>query len=207
MRTLKIIVVSFIVATVVTFATMNQWYAKNIRVTFNSESTNDIAYKIYYTDTSNNNANVDTNFKESLSVKKIVPAGKNLVEIVLPIDKIVHFRLDFGAKPGTVYISDLKLMGNKIINFNDFENFTYTSAVEKHEVLDNNQLRIVSNKNTPYMFYKEKLDVMPRTIINWSKILESALGTFFFTGLFLVLFFTRKENQQEEADKKTKTKK
>lgn len=204
MKMFKIIVVSLILATIATFALMNQWYAKNIRVTFNAESTKDFNYQIFYTDTQ------DGKFNGNQSVKKLVSAGLNQVKIVLPTEKIVQFRIDFGSFPGTVYISDLKVVGDKEINIlgDKEENYWFSRDMEEHQFTDDKALRITSNKGDPYIVYKEKLDVVPGVDINYHNLILIVLGTFFIAFILGLLLIKKKaEKPTEETNKKSKAKK
>ncbi len=204
MRMFKVLSFSIVLAAIATFATVNDWYAKNIRVTFNSESSQDINYQIFYTDTK------DGKMNEKQSVRKMIPAGVQTVKIVLPTEKVVHFRIDFGVKPKTVYVSDLKLIGNTEVNIlaDEEKEYWFSRHVEEHQFFDGNTLRIVSNQTDPYMYYKKDLDVTPRMVINWTKLLQIAFSTFFI-ALFLGLFLTRKkaEKPEEKSPKNSKDRK
>ena len=204
MRTLKILSISLIVTIMAVYATMNSWYAKNIRVTFSSESTKDLTYQVFYT------GSEDEKFNEKQSVKKLTPAGINQVEMILPTEKIVHFRFDFGINPGSVLISNLNLVGDKTIDIlaDDKNKYIFSHFVEEHQFLDGNTLRIVSNQNDPYMYYNKELDITSGTVINWCNLLQIAFGTFFIAFL-LGLFVTRKkaEKMEEKSPKNSKDKK
>lgn len=191
MRTFKILSISLIIAVIATFATKDIWQEPtDIYVTFNTKSTKDFKYQIFYTNESVNN------FSRKQVVNKMVSAGEQNVEITLPTKNVFQFRIDFGFYPGTILISDLKLIGNKTIHIlADNEANYFFNQVEEHQFIDGRALRIVSNQADPYMIYKKKLDITYGTIINWSKLLQIAFGTFFIV-LFLGLFVTRKKSRK-----------
>jgi hypothetical protein len=202
MKILKILTISFFLTAIVLFATINEWCVKNIYVTYKVNATKDLTYQVFYTDTA------DGNFNEPQSAKQVVPVGVQVVKIILPTQKIAKFRLDFGVEPETVYIADLKLVGDKIIKFDDFSNFAYYHIDEYTTVTEDNALKIVSNQRDPYMIYKENLDVTPGTDINWFKSLQIAFGTFFI-AFILGLFLTRKKAEKpiQGTNPKTRSKK
>jgi len=199
MRTLKILSLCIIATVIAVFATMNEWYAKNIYVTYKVNGTKNLTYQVFYSDTT------DDKFNERQSIKQVVPAGVQVVKIILPTQKVVKFRLDFGVEPETVYIANFGLVGDKIIKFDDFSNFTYHHIDEYTTVAEGDALKIVSNQRDPYMVYKKDLGVTPGVDINWSKLLQIAFGTFFI-AFILGLFLTRKKAEKPIQDTKSETK-
>lgn len=190
MRMFKVLSFSLVLAAIATFATMNQWYAKNIRVVFEAKNSKDLYYQVFYTDTE------DGKFNEKQSVRKLVPAGINNFEIILPTENVVQFRLDFGVVPGTVFVSDLKLIGNTEVNIlADEENQYLFNQVEEYKFIDGRDLRIISNQGDPYMIYKKDLGITPGVDINWTKLLQIAFGTFFIVFI-LGLLLTRKKAEK-----------
>lgn len=192
MRTVKIVCVSLILAVGAIAITVNSWYDRNIRVTFYAQSAKDIQYQVFYT------SERDGKWQ---AVTQQVPAGKSNVKIVLPIQNIALFRLDFGSYPQTVYVTDLKVTGNKSVDIlaDDEDNYRFYQ-IDEHQFMNGKGLRISSNQNDPFMFYKEQLDVTPGPDINWGRLVEIGLGTFFVV-LFLGLFLTRKKSPKVEEAK------
>jgi len=203
MRMFKVLSFSLVLAAIATFATMNQWYAKNIRVTFNAKSTKEINYVLFYT------ANDTTWFNGQQLARKLIPAGAHSVKIILPTEKVRNFRIDFGEIPGTILISDLKLIGNETINILADEEKQYSfNQVEEHQFINGEALRITSNKGDPYMVYKKDLDVTPGDDINYNVLLTYALGTFVIAFLISLLLTRKKsEKMKENSPKNSKDKK
>ncbi len=124
---------------------------ENITVTFNSYAEKDIEYQVFYTEARGQS------FNGNRSVKKNVAAGKQTVEIELPIKYINRFRLDIGSNPGNVEISDIRLKGEKIVLL-DNRNFSYSQDVAEHNT-DNEKLHIKSIQSDPYIVYLRDIDL------------------------------------------------
>ena len=123
-----------------------------------SESDKEIEYQVYYT------TDLEEQFSELLSVKKKSLKGKHIERIYLPVEKIVQFRFDFGARPGQVSVSDMTLEGENIqpLNFDDFSFHRIDSKRHK-----NQRLTIVSYQNDPLMIYQKPLKILPKQSMNW----------------------------------------
>jgi hypothetical protein len=132
------------------------------------------------------------------------------VKIVLPTEKVVRFRIDFGVKPETIYVSDLKLIGNTEVNIlaDEEDKYSFSRHVEEHQFIDGRDLRIISNQRDPYMVYKKDLDVTPGDDINYNVLLTYALGTFVIAFLISLLLTRKKsEKMKENSHQNSKTKK
>ena len=199
MRALKVLSISLVVTAIAIFATKDIWNAKDIRLTFTAENSKDITYQAFYINT------LDSKYNEQQSIKKHIATGIHNVEFILPTEKVVGLRLDFGSYPGTVLISDLKLIGGKTVNVLDDkeEQYWFSPDVTEHQFIDNHALRIVSNEADPYMVYKNRLNV---TLINWSMLLQIILGTFFLAFLLSLLLTRKKTKKIEEKTKKIEEK-
>ena len=195
MRMFKVLSFSLVLAAIATFATVNDWYAKNIRLTFTAENSKDITYQAFYINT------LGSKHNEQQSVKQRFPEGTHNVEFILPTEKVVGFRFDFGSYPGTVLISDLKLIGGKTINMLADKDSYRFNQIEEYQFIDGRALRIVSNESDPYMVYKNSLNV---TLINWSMLLQIALGAFFIAFLLSLLLTRKKTKNIEEKTNKHK---
>lgn len=190
---------------IVLWASSAVWLSGDITVSFNSKSTKDIDYQVFYTDKKGQS------FNATQSQKMKVKAGAQNVSFILPIEKLVLFRLDFGNFPQEVTISNLTIKGVKSIkpDYNDF-NF---NQINKYNI-SNDGLTIVSNQQDPYIFYKNPLnlrsDIKPDVLVLLVllifsfmffyktiqylaeyKVKSLALGTdiVFLVGFFLILIF------------------
>ena len=139
------------------------WYSNAIIVSFNAEAKKDITYQVFYTGESGQTIN------EKQSVKKPIKSGNQKVEILLPIEKIMKFRLDIGVQPGKVVISDLQVKGGKNVklNYNDFGK----NQIDKYEVKDGGKLYITSKQVDPYIWYKPELNLPAGMQIDWCRLI------------------------------------
>ena len=111
-----------------------------IEVVFTSELDRETEYQVFYTTEPGQRVN------EVQSVKKKSSRGKHLERIILPIEKIVLFRFDFGVRPGRVSISDMALAGKNVQPLN-FDDFSFVQIDSKR--IEKNKLTIVSKQNDP----------------------------------------------------------
>lgn len=181
-----IILVAAVLATIVTGLCYNFWHYKaDIYVTFEAQNERKVNYSIYYAE------DAKDNFSSERIVRQMVLAGSHRVDVVLPIDKIARLRLDFGVKPGTLFISDLRLEGDKTLNFNDFNKYKFSKHVEEHELTKSGGVRITSEQNDPYMIVTEKFDVKRKDEYNGQRI-GIIWGLSFVIAFALALILKRK---------------
>ncbi len=148
--------------------TMSFWYGRILEVAFESQAQTDIRYQVFYTTAS------EQTFNQIQSVAQIVKSGRHPVEIVLPIEKIIKFRLDTGTRPGKVVISDLRIRGTHKLWF-DHREF-YQNQIDKFSAKDG-KFYITSNQGDPYLAYKKELNLSGKIKIDWCRfIIISVLG-------------------------------
>ncbi|MBP5343790.1 MAG: hypothetical protein J6Y85_01775 [Alphaproteobacteria bacterium] len=169
---------SIILAAAVVAGTTSLWMEKNIYVSFNQGTDTDVKYQVFYT------LSEEENFNESHSVRSQAEAMDSEVKIHIPETHISKFRLDPGTAPGQVTISNLKLLGDKEIELDDFNEFRYSPDVED-KIIENNKITIISNKRDPYMVYLQPFNLNEGNFINKQKI--GLIGTLsFFVGFILL---------------------
>lgn len=127
----------------------NVWSERLFFVSFQSNVQKDTLYQVFYT------RKTTDSFNEKMSVKKLVKAGQHEVEINLPIHKMAKFRLDFGISPGKVEISDLKIGGRSVVQFDDFSKFSFKNITKPK--MEKNKLSFDCAHRDPYIIYKDKL--------------------------------------------------
>ena len=158
------------------------WGKKTMIVSFDAEAVKDLQYQVFYT------TEEKGKFNEKQSVKKIVKKGKSRVEIVLPIDEIVKFRLDLGNNSEKLIISNLKLIGKDMVKFNDFSKFNFRN-IDKKELSENKLVTDIKHRD-PNIFYKENLFLKAKTIIDWHLFI--ILVTFYFFVTYKVVKYLAK---------------
>lgn len=154
---------------IVLYFTSALWYGRGVLISFNSQLQKDIEYQVFYTESD------DQRFNELQSVIKQVKAGNQTVEILLPTENIVKFRIDSGFKPGEVVISDLKIVGLHEIepDYNEFEPINMDKYIS-----ENNKLYIVSTQADPYIIYKKDLHLSAGIQIDWYRLIIISVLTF-----------------------------
>ena len=178
--------IAAVLAAIITGLCYNSWHSKNdISVSFEAQNERKVDYVVYYTESA------EDNFSGEKTVKQVVPAGSHRVEFILPTKNVAHLRLDFGSRPGTVFISDLKIEGNKTLNLNDFDEYRYNKHIDEHEVTESGGLRVISKQNDPYMIITEDFDITQKDIYDWHKT-GIIFGASFVMILALLMFLKRK---------------
>ena len=133
-------------------------------LSFKAEANTDIEYQIFYT--------LDPNgsFNEEQSIKEMVTKGENTVRIEIPHEQIAKLRIDFGTNPQGIVISNLELIGENTIEFNDPTLF---------DVYDINDIFVVGNKllvrselGDPHVEYKIPIDFKGKKNIDYKKIFK-----------------------------------
>lgn len=98
--------------------------------------------------------------------------GKKNIKLKLYADRICKFRLDFGSAPGLVRVSNLRIIGDKTININDFTNVEKLD-IDKFE-RKGDEFSIYSDKLDPRFLFKYPINVnakdMSETDIVYSAI-------------------------------------
>ena len=145
----------------VLYFTSAWWSDKAFIVSFNTKLTKGINYQVFYTQSKGEN------FTGQQVVTKSIRSGNQSVEIMLPIEKIVRFRLDVGVNPGDIEISDLRIRGSQNMKF-DYSEFN-KNQIDKYEVKDG-KLYITSNKGDPYLAYKPELNLPAGMQIDWCRL-------------------------------------
>ena len=164
-KTLLNFLIAVVSAVVITGLCHNFWHSKaDIHLTFEAQNERNIEYVVYYGE-----ENKDV-FSGHRAVKQKIPSGSHRVEVTLPVKHVARLRLDFGKKPGTVFIRDLRLEGNKTLNLDNFAKYKYNKHVDEHEITEAGGLRIISKQNDPYMVITEKFDIAQKDVYDWHKI-------------------------------------
>lgn len=145
--------------------TASLWLNKVITVSFVSQTAKDIEYQVFYTEAKGQH------FNQLQSVKQDVKSGTRNVEILLPIEKIINFRLDIGkngSKPGKVIISDLKISGLKNVEIdaskfkqNQIDKFAWHKGI----------ITLVSKQGDPYLQYRKELNLSGKIQIDWYQLI------------------------------------
>lgn len=95
----------------------------------------------------------NSQFNEDDSVKKNVTPQDTHVEVVLPVERIYNFRLDFGYKPEKVVLKNVEIKGDMHLNFNNWHDYQYVNF-SKHKIHhDDNSIELYSESEDPYMFF------------------------------------------------------
>jgi len=181
-RPTKSLVIICVLTMLFMWLSLGLWGKKTMIVSFDAEAVKDLQYQVFYT------TEEKGKFNEKQSVKKIVKKGKSRVEIVLPIDEIVKFRLDLGSNSEKLIISNLKLIGKDMVKFNDFSKFNFRN-IDKKELSENKLVTDIKHRD-PNIFYKENLFLKAKTIIDWHLFI--ILVTFYFFVTYKVVKYLAK---------------
>jgi len=155
---------------IVLWLTTNLWVnGRSVVVKFTSLAEKNIQYQVFYTDTD------AQRFNERQSVRQNVKAGYQKVIFVLPIDKIVKFRLDIGVSPEKVIISELKIKGERKI-LPDYNGF-YQHQIDKYMVKDG-RIHIESMQRDPFLIYKKSLNLSGVIQIDWCRFIIVLISAF-----------------------------
>lgn len=179
-------VAGIVVALIATVASYNYWHDTNIRMTFQSDSENDILYQVFYQTIENKQ------YTEKYSVRQTVKAGENDVEILLPTDSVKGIRLDFGTFPGTVKVKGIKIEGNTVVELKDFDKYQYYK-IDSKKIDEDGLLTIVSNQNDPFMYTDRTLEIYPGDDYDWLRMGLIAGGSFIVAFLLAMLINRKKK--------------
>jgi len=169
--------IAAVLAAIITGSCYNYWHSKaDIYVTFEAQNERNVDYAVYYAE------GAKDPFSGERKVIQKIPAGSHRVEFVLPVKNVARLRLDFGEKPGTVFVSDLRLEGNKSLKLDNFAKYKYNEHIAEHEVTESGGLRIISKKNDPYMVITGEIDVLQKDVYDQKKI------GIIFGASFVILF-------------------
>ena len=135
------------------FVTKSFWYfpSNGIEVSFTSQAEKPIAYQVFYTTSDKRSFNADE--KATRSVK----AGKHQVKIMLPVEKILRFRLDLGQFSQKVTISDLKVRGKTTVIMDKLSGFVLHQIDSSKQ--KGNSFHFISNQPDPYIIYKTPVNI------------------------------------------------
>lgn len=92
-------------------------------------------------------------FSQKNSVwKRVYPEDKH-IEIVLPVERIYNFRVDFKSKPGKMVIKNIEIKGDMYLNFNHWNDYRYAN-MDKTKVNDkDNSLELYSEQDDPHIVF------------------------------------------------------
>lgn len=179
--------IAAVLAALITGSCYNYWHSKaDIYVTFEAQNERKVDYAVYYTE------GAKENFNGEKKVVQKIPAGSHRVEFVLPVENVAQLRLDFGSKPGTVFISDLRLEGNKTKKLNNFTKYRYNKHIDEHEITEAGGLRVISKKTDPYMIITEKFNIKKKDVYDRNKI-GLIFGASFIVLFILTMLLNRKK--------------
>ena len=178
--------IAAVLAAVITGACYNYWHSKaDIYLTFEAKNERKVDYTVYYAE------DAKGNFSRERMIRQKIPAGSHRVEFVFPTKNIARLRIDFGKKPGTVFISDIRLEGNKTLNLNKYAKYKYNKAVDEHEVTERGGLRVISKKNDPCMIITDSFNVKQKNVYN-KKMIGMIFGASFVVIFALAMLINRK---------------
>ncbi len=155
-RQTRHIILLVLLAGLALFLTKGFWLfaAKGVSVSFTSQAQRLVAYQVFYT------TSQERSFNSEEKVTHDVEAGKHKVEIFIPIEKMLRFRLDLGQFPQEVILSDLKVSGEKTVAMETLSDFTL------HEIDSSKQdgkfFQLTSNQPDPYIIYKSPVNLQAK---------------------------------------------
>ena len=85
--------------------------------------------------------------------KKVTPEDKH-VEVILPVERIYNFRIDFGSNPGKVLLKNVEIKGDMYLNFNNWHDYMYLNMDKTKVHHDDNTLELYSTQGDPYMVFQ-----------------------------------------------------
>ena len=88
-------------------------------------------------------------FAPGQSVSVPVDSPSLRTGVFLPADRLAGIRIDFGCRPGTVSLSNIRLAGTVLENL-PADAFSFSPDVESHSVSGGGTLRIFSQRDDPY---------------------------------------------------------
>lgn len=168
-----------VLTSLVLWFTSSLWYQKAIIVSFDAIADKDIEYQVFYTEADGQI------FNQKQSVRKTVKKGKSKVEILLPIEKIMKFRLDFGVIPGSVKFKNLQISGQKSIKICEITDLRL-NQIDKI-TKENDFFQITSNQGDPYIIYIKNLhlNLSASFLIDWCKLVIISVLAFLFSYKFV----------------------
>ena len=149
----KHIFLLFLLTGIALFVTKSFWYfpSNGIEVSFTSQAEKPIAYQVFYTTSDKRSFNRDE------KVTRNVKAGKHRVKIMLPVEKILCFRLDLGQFPQKITISDLKVSGKTAVLMDKLSDFSFHQIDSSKQ--DGKFFQLISNQPDPYIIYKTPVNI------------------------------------------------
>lgn len=156
LRQIKHIILLLLLAGTALFFTKGFWFfaEKGVLVSFTSQADRRVAYQVFYT------TSQERSFNSEEKVTHDVEAGKQQVRILLPVEKILRFRLDLGQFPKEVTLSDLKVSGDKTVSMGNLSDFTLHEIDSSKQ--DGRYFRLTSNQPDPYIIYKSPLNLQAK---------------------------------------------
>ena len=138
------------------FLTKGFWLfaAKGVSVSFTSQAQRLVAYQVFYT------TSQERSFNSEEKVTHDVEAGKHKVEIFIPIEKMLRFRLDLGQFPQEVTLSDLKVIGDKTVAMDNLSDFILHQIDSSKQ--DGKFFQLTSNQPDPYIIYKSPVNLQAK---------------------------------------------
>ena len=125
----------------------------------------------------------DGKFDRHNAMSRMVEGGaEREYSFRIPHQRVRRLRFDFGGKPGSVEVLDMRLLGakNEIL---DFGKFTFSQDVESHSVTGDGKLLVTSKKLDPFMVYDQPLDVAAGFMPEWTMV--AWLGVIGMFAMFL----------------------
>lgn len=149
----KHIFLLFLLTGLALFVTKSFWYfpSNGIEVSFTSQAEKPIAYQVFYTTSDKRSFNADEKITQD------VKPGKQQVKIMLPVEKILRFRLDLGQFPQKVTISDLKVSGKTTVIMDKLSGFMFHQIDSSKQ--DGQSFHFFSNQPDPYIIYKTPVNI------------------------------------------------
>lgn len=155
-RQTRHIILLVLLAGLALFLTKGFWLfaAKGVSVSFTSQAQRLVAYQVFYT------TSQERSFNSEEKVTHDVEAGKHKVEIFIPIEKMLRFRLDLGQFPQEVILSDLKVSGEKTVAMETLSDFILHQIDSSKQ--DGKFFQLTSNQPDPYIIYKSPVNLQAK---------------------------------------------
>ena len=149
----KHIFLLFLLTGLALFVTKSFWCfpSNGIEVSFTSQAEKPIAYQVFYTTSDKRSFNADEKITQD------VKPGKQQVKIMLPVEKILRFRLDLWQFPQKVTISDLKVSGKTTVIMDKLSGFMFHQIDSSKQ--DGKSFQLASNQPDPYIIYKTPVNI------------------------------------------------
>lgn len=163
--------------TILSLISFNRYFLfpKPIIFSFVAEGEKTVDFEVFYEKNKNHPFSQKFAITQKINLAKV----KN-VSFSIPIKRIEKLRLDFGSNPGTVTVSNLKLVGRKTFKVN-VSNKSKTNQLDKFSVSEDG-LTITSSRHDPFVVLSDNLNVKA------AKSFDSKIFIIIFTLAFMFFY-------------------